>query len=565
MIMKIQSVFLCILIFCINNVSIFPLPSFLDQTVDKESAKQLSMDITDSMSDQELLGQVFLVGYFGSTPSKKILSWIGEKHIGGVKIFGRNSGDLIKLTESISLMQKTSSNRFKIPLIVATDQEGGWVRHIRGNTSITPGNLSIGASNIPYDAFYSGYYIGEELKFLGINMNFAPTVDVYSNPNVHVIGPRSFSENALKTARLSVAYYYGMKKAGIICTAKHFPGHGNTDKDSHGSLPVINDSLKKLWDRDLLPYRFLIKEDIPAIMSGHLSFPAILNNKNPASLSYFFLTEILKKKMGFKGMIVTDDLYMGGVRSGGMSTADICIQSIEAGNDFILLSHPPSEEEKVWEILSKRMKENKEFRLRVKDAALKVLLTKINYLKSSSAPPLYPDIDNFYKLKLRNESSSFFLEQACRSVTKIRGENIPLTNISGKKILLAGQYKYFLEEGQKRFPHADTFFFSFFPFFSSDRATKKNISTRASNYDIIIFCLANPNSLEVLKNLENSGKELIVFSTLTPVYLRETPWVKSALGVYSSSLESFKAGFGVLAGDYLPEGELPISILVNNN
>ena len=114
---------------------------------------------------------------------------------------------------------------------------------------------------------------------------------------------------------LGVAYYRGMEKAGIICTAKHFPGHGAADKDSHGTLPLIQADLETLMNREFVPYRFLIKEGLPAIMSGHLGFPAILGNETPASLSGYFLKKVLREDLGFRGLIITDDLRMNGAGS----------------------------------------------------------------------------------------------------------------------------------------------------------------------------------------------------------------------------------------------------------
>ncbi|HUZ17522.1 MAG TPA: glycoside hydrolase family 3 protein, partial [Spirochaetia bacterium] len=257
-----------------------------------------------SMSDEELLGQIFLLGYSGFTVTPELLAWIRDHGLGAVKIFGWNANNLSELTASISTMQRAAhGNRLQIPLIIATDQEGGWVRHIRGDTSITPGNMAIGATDLPEDAHRTGYYIGTELKALGINMDFAPTVDVYSNPHADVIGSRSFGSDPVRTGLLSVAFFRGLKQVGIISTAKHYPGHGAAGSDSHLTLPVIPASLNLLWDRDLVPYRFLIKEGIPAIMAGHLAYPQITGKVWPATLSRYFETQLLRERLGFQGLI----------------------------------------------------------------------------------------------------------------------------------------------------------------------------------------------------------------------------------------------------------------------
>jgi len=144
-------------------------------------------------------------------------------------------------------------------------------------------------------------------------------------------------------------------------------------------------------------------------------------------------------------------------------------------------------------------------------------------------------------------------------VTLIKDENIPFLPTGKEKLLIVGQFPGFLEEGLKRYPQADTFLFPYSPFYYSLDGYRSAIVLKSEDYDTIIFCLANFNSLEILKDLENSGKRILIISTLTPVYLRETPWVTSSIAVYGTSRESFKSGFGALIGDFIPEGKLPVN------
>lgn len=528
---------------------------------ENEGEDSLVQTILAQMTDEEVLGQVFLLGYSGSSPSKEIMEWIRTRNIGGVKIFGWNAGNLQKLTSSISLMQKTAgSTRNAIPLLIATDQEGGWVRHIKGDTSITPGNMAIGASGITYDAFNTGYFIGLELAGLGINMNFAPDVDIYTNKAEEVIGPRAFSDDPVTTSILSVAYFKGMEQAGVICTAKHFPGHGDADKDSHGALPRIYISFDTLWNRELLPYRFLIKENIPAIMSGHLAFPEILDNNTPASLSGFFQNEVLRKKLGYTGITLTDDLMMGGALDNELTLPEVCLKALNAGNDMIMLSRTPGLNDAIWQLLYKNYKEDPAFQERITESVKRILKLKIKYLKEGFGVPLYPDDPANTPGIPSTLGKSFFFDSACRSVTIVKGDSIPLTNQEKNgRILLAGQYDVFLKQGEVRFPGAKKYYFPYAPFNWAERDELKYLKKKADEYDVIIFCLANPNSLEVLKTLKGTKAKVIVLSVLTPIYLKEVPWISSAIAVYGTGEESFSAGFSVLSGDYTPEGKLPFS------
>ncbi len=251
----------------------------LPQFSDDRPAAELAEAIVAEMSDSEALGQVLMFGYPDEKPDASILEWIEEKNLGNVKIFGRNANNLKVVSDTIGTYQKKAlEGRFGIPLLVATDQEGGWVRHIRGESSQTAGNMALGAGGLPYDAYRTGLLLGKELAAVGVNMNFAPTIDVFVDPKADVIGPRAFMADPQMTGILGLAFVRGQEQAGIISTAKHFPGHGDTADDSHGTLPKVYADLETLRERDLIPYRTMIAGGLPVIMVGHLAFPTITGN-----------------------------------------------------------------------------------------------------------------------------------------------------------------------------------------------------------------------------------------------------------------------------------------------
>ncbi|HNY22150.1 MAG TPA: glycoside hydrolase family 3 N-terminal domain-containing protein, partial [Treponemataceae bacterium] len=263
-------------------------PGFWDPVENRELAKS----IVDEMTDEEMLAQILMFGWAGADPSPLVTDWVAERGLGSIKVFGWNTDNTLKVAESVSTLQeKAKAGRFHIPLFVATDQEGGWIRHIKGRTTETPGNLAIGASGLPADAWYSGYYIARELRALGINLNFAPTVDLYTDHGSTVIGPRSFGEDPESAGVLGAAFAAGSRAAGVLTTAKHFPGHGDTDSDSHGRLPVINIDERTLMERELVPFKRLVEAGVPAIMSGHLSFPRVTGSGVPATFSRYLLED----------------------------------------------------------------------------------------------------------------------------------------------------------------------------------------------------------------------------------------------------------------------------------
>jgi beta-N-acetylhexosaminidase len=525
-----------------------------------EPVEQLASALPQEMSDQEALGQVFMIGYLGEEPSAELLDWIRHRNLGGVKIFTRNVVTLEGLALAIRTMQaEAAGTRLAIPLLVATDQEGGWVRHIKAETSQSPGNMALGAGRLPRDALLTGYYLGRELAALGINMNFAPTVDLYSDSSASVIGPRAFSSDPASTTLLSLAYFKGLEASGVISTAKHFPGHGQADRDSHGTLPVVRIGFEELWERELLPYRVLIGEGLPAIMSAHLAYPSILGDLTPSSRSPYFLKELLRGRMGFEGLLITDDLEMSGALEGGLDTPQACQEALLAGNDIVLVSHTWQTQEKSWERLSQRMLRDPLFRRRVRVAAGRVLRQKLRTFREARFP-LYPAVPLAGSVPAPG-AAEFFAGAAVRSVTLIREGRIPYQPRAGERVLLAGQFEQFLAEGRRRFPQAETLLFSYAPILSARPEDRRSVPRAAASYDTVIFCLANGNSLEVLREMRSLAQRVIVISTLSPAYLAEVPWAGSCLAVYGTSSASFRAGFAALAGDFRPTGTLPIELV----
>jgi beta-N-acetylhexosaminidase len=506
-----------------------------------------------------------MLGWVGAEPSPLIMDWIRDRNIGGVKIFGWNTEDTLRLARTVGSLQEASlEGPFKIPLFVATDQEGGWIRHVKGSTSETPGNMAIGASGYPRDAYLAGYYIGKELALLGINMNFAPTVDLFTNRDSELIGPRAFGSNPVNVGILGAAFMKGQQAAGIIPTAKHFPGHGDTDLDSHGVLPSIAISFETLWERELVPYRMLVAEGLPAVMSGHLAFPQTLAATTPASLSSWFLKDMLREKIGYQGIIITDDLMMNGATSWAGSLSRAAKQALLAGNDIILFSKTPNLYDPVWTFLLNSMREESEFRQRVRDAARRTLTAKLRYLRGDEVAPFIPDLSKVETGLVDPEGSAFFLNLAARSVTivkpapsKMAAQNgqsadapvFPLKPENAGRVLLAGQYMDFFRVGKAAFPEAVSYWYA-------DSAAAELLSY-ARRADTIIFCLSDSAGVRTLRQLETLNKKVIVLSVLSPVYLESVPWVDGAVAVYSYAPESLAAGFSVIIGRIAAEGKLP--------
>ncbi len=516
------------------------------------------MQLLLAMSDEELAGQLFMISYPGPDPDETAIKWIEERNLGGIKIFGKNVGSLPKLAENIGLMQeKASHTRLRIPLLTATDQEGGWVRHIKYSTSETAGNMSLGASGILSDSLMSSVYINRQLKVLGINMNFAPTVDIYSNLNNIVIGPRAFSADPQQTAELSKAWYQGAEEAGIIATAKHFPGHGRTDKDSHGSLPVIKATLSEIEQSDLVPFKTLIEAGVPAIMAGHLAFPNITGSNRPATISQVLIKTVLRGRLGFQGLIITDDMIMAGAGLYTRNTAHACLESIKSGVDMVLVSKDAETFDMAHQLIVQEMKKDPDFRHQVQESVLRILSLKLKYLKPSGEKALIPDVDNVKSFFPDKVAESYFYRQSCRSVSFIRDADEEFISLEEKKVLFVGP-RYFLSEALRRYPKSGTY--QIVPYFyDTDNWQPYELGHLIPKYDKVVFCVASPAHAQMLSRLYIFKENIVVFSLLTPAFLNDITWAKG-IAVYGRNSSSIAAGLAAMAGEYTPSGKVPIPL-----
>jgi beta-N-acetylhexosaminidase len=302
-------------------------------------------------------------------------------------------------------------------------------------------------------------------------------------------------------------------------------------------------------------------------MSGHLAFPNVLDASTPASLSSWFLRDILRERIGYEGLIITDDLLMNGAALSAGSVSRAAKQALLAGNDIIMLSKTPNLNDPVWTFLAAAMKQEPEFRARVRDAARRVLTVKLTYLRGEKAVPYVPDLHKVETSLPDPEGAAFFLDLAARSVTVVKGAAVPggttLVPVGGLgaepviplnperagKVLLAGQYLDFFTAGRKAYPEASAYWYS------QDR--RDDLVRYAQSADTIIFCLSDAAGLSQLRALRPLGKRIIIFSVLSPVYLDEASWTDGAIAVYSYAPESFLAGFSVLLGRIPGRGRLP--------
>ncbi|UVE50895.1 beta-N-acetylhexosaminidase [Haloferax larsenii] len=289
---------------------------------------------------EEKVGQLFVAGFDGIEPTDDIEQLVASHHLGGVIYFSRNIDSPEQVASLSDRLQTIARDAGQPPLLIATDQEGGVVSRFDWGAQL-PSQMALGATRDPDTLRTAGETVGEELASLGISMNFAPVLDVNNNPENPVIGVRSFGDDPELVGELGAALASGFQSAGVAACGKHFPGHGDTETDSHRSLPVVPHDRDRLEAVEFAPFRRAIDAGIDALMTTHIAFPAITGDETlPATLSEDVLTGILREEFGFDGLLVSDCLEMNAI-SETVGTAEGAVQALDAGCDIVLVSHSP--------------------------------------------------------------------------------------------------------------------------------------------------------------------------------------------------------------------------------
>ncbi len=348
---------LCCLLLCLSACSSSPtIPNTAHATPDPTSVSKRSMPtptatpgpmatstpltntaiaarIVKGMSLDQKLGQMVIVEFYGSTLNSDLLQMIQSNQISGVLIENKN-GNAQTRAQLVALTQGMQGQTH-IPLFVTTDYEGGVVNELRQITGERPSNADIGATNNLQAAYNAGYGAATDLTGLGLNVNFMPIVDILTNPNNPGLPRRSFGNNPTLVTNMGRAYLKGLTDGGIVGCLKHFPGLGSANLDPHLSLPYMNRSIATLNAVDLVPYRVMIDEGVvPMVMVTHILNPQ-LDPKLPTSLSPNVVTGLLRNSLNFKGVIISDTLWMGGI-SNTYTLSQAAVLAVKAGIDLLL-------------------------------------------------------------------------------------------------------------------------------------------------------------------------------------------------------------------------------------
>lgn len=524
------------------------------------------------MTLEEKVGQMIAWRYNGrfinrdSDYLKELVDLVAKEKIGALIIF---AGEVYETAHLTNFLQEKS----KIPLLIAADFEWGAAMRING-TTLFPPFMALGATNSEDLAYQMGKITAVEARSMGIHMTYAPVVDVNINPDNPIISTRSLGENPEDVGRLAVSFIKGCQENGLIATAKHFPGHGDTDVDSHSLLPTIKGDKSRLEKVELYPFAQAIRAGVQAIMTAHLYVPALDQTPGlPATLSPLILAQLLRKEMGFKGLIVTDAMTMGGITN-TFTAQEAALKAVEAGVDMVLL---PPDPPGVIDALVRTVSSGAIQESRINESVRKILELKARLgLQKNKLVDI-----NQLPLKV---ASKEHLEQAEltfeKSVTLVKNEEnilpLSLTTLQ-KKIAVfslssdADDYyagSTFIREAQKRRPGILSFYADAF----TGQEYIQEAKDKATDADIIIFALFSslrtakgsvdllPRHIELVKQMAAGPKKIVVLSFGSPYFLRHFPDVDAYVCLYRNTTQAQEVAAKAIFGESDVQGRLPVSI-----
>ena len=370
---------LILLIACMDN-SIRSEEGNLEENLNKKeeikSQRDEVKELIDSMSINEKIGQLMIVGFNGTSVDENLNDLVKNSYIGGVILFKDNVESLDGVTELINNIKLLNIEN-KIPLFISVDEEGGVVSRTPNEFLKLPSSLSIGAYNNENMSYKVGEIIAQELKLMGYNMDYAPVLDVLSNPNNTVIGSRAFGRDVDTVSNLGVSVMKGISENNVISVVKHFPGHGDTSVDSHYGLPLVEKSLEELKELEFIPFQWAINNGADVIMVSHILLQSI-DSENPATMSKKIISNILRNEMNFDGVVISDDMTMAAIMD-NYDIGEASVKAINAGVDIILVCHGYDNEMQVLNSISEAVNSGEITEERLNESVYRILSLKNKY------------------------------------------------------------------------------------------------------------------------------------------------------------------------------------------
>ncbi|MGP3966856.1 glycoside hydrolase family 3 protein [Streptomyces sp. 6N223] len=537
------------------------------------------------MTLEEKVGQLFVTYAYGETAGTtrpqdvaNNQEWLGVNngreaveryHLGGVIYFGwsGNFADPAQVARLSNGLQRAAlGSSPEVPLLITTDQEHGVITRLGAPATLFPGSMALGASGRADDAREAARISGEELRAVGITMDHAPVADVNVNPANPVIGVRSFGSDPQLVAGLTAAQVEGYQAGaaqggGVVASTKHFPGHGDTDVDSHTGLPVVDHSLAEWRLTDAPPFRAAIEAGTGAIMSGHLQFPALDPSGDPATLSRPILTGLLREELGYDGVVITDSLKMAGVRQ-TYADSEVPVRALRAGADLLLM---PPDLDLAYNAVLQAVASGELTEDRV-DTSVRRILT-LKHEQGIVEQP-YADLDRVSEVVGSTEHEEAAQRITDHTTTLVRNEDgvLPLA-AEGQSVLVTGAGSgSTVENLAARVGARDVSVTSRYAGTDPDDATIAQVVAAARDADAVVVTTSNagasPGQAALVDALIATGVPVVTIATDVPYDIGSYPDAATHLATYSSVPVALESAARVLFGEVDPSGTLPVTVPV---
>jgi Beta-glucosidase-related glycosidases len=497
------------------------------------------------------IGQTLCIGLQGTTLTTETRAFIQKHKIGNVILFSRSiesREQMIRLTNEVQALVLECTGH---PALISIDQEGGVVQRLPADAVSIPGAMAVSAAGSEEDAYKLGLGTGAQLRELGANFDLAPSLDVNSNPENPVIGVRSYGSDPKRVAAFGLAMARGLMDGGSLPCVKHFPGHGDTAVDSHIGLPVVEKTAEELEKVELYPFRQAVKEKIPCVMTTHIVFPKIDESGLPATLSKKILTELLREKLGFDGMVITDCLEMQAIQA-HYGTAEGAVMALGAGADLLCISHTLALAEEAIKQISAAVQNGTLPETRVRDAANRVLHAKS--LLPAPAKPL-ADIDSFVRCAAEVRERSLTLLRG--DILKPDADTFFIGSLAYRSTLASSA-----ADGSISFPKemAAAFSADYRVISVNPDAEEIAACVKAANRRNVVVGLYNAQfnagQLQLCKALSESGCTLTAIALRNPYDLLKLEEAATAIAAYEYTHAVFKALIRLLRGEIKPQGKV---------
>lgn len=522
--------------------------------------------VLDSMSLEEKVGQMLLLGISGTYISSGVREVVTDLDAGGIVLFASNLTSSVQTVNlTTKLQQEALQSKHAVPLLITADEEGGLVSRMPYGMVTMPGNMALGASRNEYLALKAYYHTGRQLKALGINMNLAPVLDVNNNIKNPVIGLRSFGSDPVLVSNMGVAALAGLKEAKVGSIVKHFPGHGDTLVDSHLALPIVKKTKAELGKMELMPFQKALQNGATAVMTAHISFPSLTNGVSvPATLSQDILTGVLRANWGYNGVISTDDMLMNAIVN-HYGFKEAVVQAVKAGVDQILIASNLGKQKEAKKAIIDAVNRGEISESRINQSVERIFALKSELDLHPGKFPEYLD-----PLAEAKEAEDVAMEVALGAITILRNESRLLQK--GDKILLvvvdhtlqgaAGRNNQkisqlmHVELASRGFDNLETVALGYRP----STTEQSLVISKAKNSDVVLYLTRNATNEQAEFIRKLADKLMITVALQNPWDILQYPDVKVYLATYGYTEASIKALAMVLTGEKDATGKLPIAI-----